>query len=98
MEAIAAGLLAALSTYADLAGPDHAALPAAGALGSLVASCDGARPPRTTSRWTANDGSARPHRARPAGSPETHKREALAARAATDLDAYLATRPELFSL
>ena len=29
---------------------------------------------------------------------KTQKREALAARAATDLDAYLATRPELFSL
>ena len=31
-------------------------------------------------------------------SSKTQKREALAARAATDLDAYLATRPELFSL
>ena len=96
MEAIASGLLAALNTYADLAGLGHVALPATGALGSLVAY---ATDPATKDYQPmhVNYGIVPPIEL-PGRVSKTHKREALAARAATDLDAYLATRPELFSL
>lgn len=96
VEAIASGLLAALNTYADLAGLDHVALPATGALGSLVAY---ATDPATKDYQPmhVNYGIVPPIEL-PGRVSKTHKREALAARAATDLDAYLATRPELFSL
>ena len=96
VEAIASGLLAALNTYADLAGLDHVALPATGALGSLVAY---ATDPATKDYQPmhVNYGIVPPIEL-PGRVSKTHKREALAARAATDLDAYLATRTELFSL
>lgn len=96
VEAIASGLLAALNTYADLAGVDHVALPATGALGSLVAY---ATDPATKDYQPmhVNYGIVPPIELAGRVS-KTQKREALAARAATDLDAYLATRPELFSL
>ena len=93
-EAIASGLLAALNTYADLTGAEPVSLPATGALGSLVAN---ATDPATAGYPPMHvdfglvpplaDGRRRGKRERYA---------AYAERAERDLEAYLATRPELF--
>lgn len=93
-EAIASGLLAALNTYADLSGAPRVELPVTGALGSLVAYATdhatedyqpmhvnfGVVPP-------LSDGVRRSKRDRYA---------AYSSRALGDLDAYLASRAELF--
>lgn len=96
VEAIASGLLAALNTYADLTGAAPVSLPVTGALGSLAAY---ATDPATKDYQPmhVNYGIVPPIEL--SGRVlKTQKREALAARAAADLDAYLASRPELFSL
>lgn len=94
VEAIASGLLAALNTYAELIGAPAVELPATGALGSLVAYATdpatkgyqpmhvnfGLVPPLT-------DGKRRSKRDRYA---------AYSSRALADLDAYLATRGDVF--
>lgn len=93
-EAIASGLLAALNTYADLTGAEPVSLPATGALGSLVAyatdpATEGYQP------MHVNFGLVPPL----ADGRRSGKRERYAAyaeRAERDLEAYLATRPELF--
>ncbi len=92
-EAIASGLLAALNTYADLAGLEPVSLPATGALGSLVAY---ATDPATQDYQPMHvnfgivppleDGRRRSKRDRYA---------AYAERAQTDLAAYLASRADL---
>ncbi len=96
VEAIASGLLAALNTYADLTGAAPVSLPVTGALGSLAAY---ATDPATKDYQPmhVNYGIVPPIELSGRVS-KTQKREALAARAAADLDAYLASRPELFSL
>lgn len=93
-EAIASGLLAALNTVADLAGADPVALPRTGALGSLVAyatdpATEGYQPMHANFGLVPplSDGRRRSKRDRYA---------AYADRALADLDAYLATRPDLF--
>lgn len=93
-EAIASGLLAALNTAADLAGADPVALPRTGALGSLVAyatdpATEGYQPMHANFGLVPplSDGRRRSKRDRYA---------AYAERALADLDAYLATRPDLF--
>lgn len=93
-EAIASGLLAALNTVADLAGADPVALPRTGALGSLVAyatdpATEGYQPMHANFGLVPplSDGRHRSKRDRYA---------AYAERALADLDAYLATRPDLF--
>lgn len=93
-EAIASGLLAALNTFADLAGADPVALPRTGALGSLVAyatdpATEGYQPMHANFGLVPplSDGRRRSKRDRYA---------AYAERALADLDAYLATRPDLF--
>lgn len=93
-EAIASGLLAALNTVADLAGADPVALPRTGALGSLVAyatdpATEGYQPMHANFGLVPPlfDGRRRSKRDRYA---------AYAERALADLDAYLATRPDLF--
>lgn len=93
-EAIASGLLAALNTVADLAGADPVALPRTGALGSLVAyatdpATEGYQPMHANFGLVPplSDGRRRSKRDRYA---------AYAKRALADLDAYLATRPDLF--
>ncbi len=93
-EAIASGLLAALNTVADLAGADPVALPRTGALGSLVAyatdpATEGYQPMHANFGLVPplSDGRRRSKRDRYA---------AYAERALADLDAYLATRPDLF--
>ena len=93
-EAIASGLLAALNTVADLAGADPVALPRTGALGSLVAyatdpATEGYQPMHANFGLVPplSDGRRRSKRDRYA---------AYAERALDDLDAYLATRPDLF--
>ncbi len=93
-EAIASGLLAALNTVADLAGADPVALPRTGALGSLVAY---ATDPATEcyQPMHANFGLVPPL----SDGRRRSKRDRYAAyaeRALADLDAYLATRPDLF--
>ena len=93
VEAIASGLLAALNTYADLTGAPRVELPVTGALGSLVAY---ATDPTTKDYQPmhVNYGIVPPiELAGRVG--KTQKREALAARAMSDLDAYLATRGDL---
>ena len=93
-EAIASGLLAALNTYADLTGTAAVALPVTGALGSLVAyatdpATEGYQP------MHVNFGLVPPL----ADGVKRGKREryhAYAERALADLDAYLATREDLF--
>lgn len=92
-EAIASGLLAALNTYADLAGLEPVSLPATGALGSLVAY---ATDPATQDYQPMHvnfgivppleDGRRRSKRDRYA---------AYAERAQADLAAYLASRADL---
>ena len=93
-EAIASGLLAALNTVADLAGADPVELPRTGALGSLVAyatdpATEGYQPMHANFGLVPplSDGRRRSKRDRYA---------AYAERALGDLDAYLATRPDLF--
>ncbi len=93
-EAIASGLLAALNTVADLSGADPVALPRTGALGSLVAyatdpATEGYQPMHANFGLVPplSDGRRRSKRDRYA---------AYAERALVDLDAYLATRPDLF--
>ena len=93
-EAIASGLLAALNTFADLAGANPVALPRTGALGSLVAyatdpATEGYQPMHANFGLVPplSDGRRRSKRDRYA---------AYAERALADLDAYLATRPDLF--
>lgn len=93
-EAIASGLLAALNTYADLTGAEPVSLPATGALGSLVAyatdpATEGYQPMHVNFGLVPPlaDGRRRGKRERYA---------AYAERAERDLEAYLATRPELF--
>ena len=93
-EAIASGLLAALNTYADLTGAEPVSLPATGALGSLVAyatdpATEGYQPMHVNFGLVPPlaDGRRRGKRERYA---------AYAKRAERDLEAYLATRPELF--
>lgn len=91
-EAIASGLLAALNTYADLAGLDRVCLPRTGALGSLVA--------------YATNPATQPYQPMhvnfglvpPLGGPRLKKRDryqAYAERATRDLRAYLAGRTDL---
>ena len=95
VEAIASGLLAALNTYADLCGTAPVNLPTTGALGSLVAY---ATDPSTKDYQPmhVNYGIVAPiELGRRCG--KTEKREALARRAGIDLDAYLATRHDLFA-
>ena len=92
-EAIASGLLAALNCYADLGDLERVSLPRSGALGSLVSY---ATDPKTSpyQPMHVNFGLVPP-----LGGGRMKKREryqAYADRARHDLDAYLATRPELF--
>lgn len=94
-EAIASGLFAAINTYADLTDRDALALPVTGAFGSLVAY---ASDPATENYQPMHvnfgvvpplgDGKRRSKRDRYAAYSE---------RALSDLDAYIAQRPELFS-
>lgn len=94
-EAIASGLFAAINTYADLTDRDALALPVTGAFGSLVAY---ATDPETENYQPMHvnfgvvpplgDGKRRSKRDRYAAYSE---------RALSDLDAYIAQRPELFS-
>lgn len=94
VEAIASGLLAALNTYASLCGVPEVRLPVTGALGSLVAY---ATDPTTKDYQPmhVNYGIVAPIEL-PRRCGKTEKRRALAERAGADLDAYLATRPDLF--
>ena len=92
VEAIASGLLAALNTYAELAGLDPVTLPRSGALGSLVAY---ATDPLTAGYQPmhVNFGIFPPL-------PEhvrnkAARRAALVERGARELDSYLSSRPEL---
>lgn len=95
VEAMASGLLAAANTYADLIGTDPVSLPVTGALGSLVAY---ATDPATENYQPMHvnfglvppldDGRRRSKRDRYA---------AYAERALADLDAYLASRGDLFN-
>ena len=93
VEAIASGLLAALNTYADLIGAPAARLPETGALGSLVSY---ATNPDTVDYQPmhVNFGLVPPLENSPRNKAE--KRALLAERARRDLDAYLATRRDLF--
>ncbi len=94
VEAIASGLFAALNTYADLEGLGRVELPRTCAFGSLVAY---ATDPETTGYQPMHvnfglvpkleDGARRSKRDRYA---------AYSARALTDLDAYISSRPDLF--
>ena len=93
-EAIASGLLAALNTYADLHGLAQVELPRTGALGSLVAY---ATNPATSpyQPMHVNFGIVPPLEG-----PRLKKRDRYARysqRALADLDAYLATRHDLFA-
>lgn len=92
VEAIASGLVAALNTYADLRGCERVYLPATGALGSLLAY---ASDPATVDYQPmhVNFGIFPPLADAPRKKAE--RRRALVERARTDLDAYLASRPEL---
>ena len=93
VEAIASGLLAALNTWADLAGAAPCELPATGALGSLVAyatdpSCVDYQPMHVNFGLVP-----------PLGGRRLRKRERYARyadRALDDLAAYVASRPDLF--
>lgn len=94
VEAIASGLLAALNTYAELIGAPAVELPATGALGSLVAyatdpATQGYQPMHVNFGLVPplTDGKRRSKRDRYA---------AYSSRALADLDAYLATRGDVF--
>ena len=94
VEAIASGLLAALNTYAELMGAPAVELPRTGALGSLVAY---ATNPETNpyQPMHVNFGIVPPL----ADGVRRSKRDryrAYADRALADMDAYLATRGDLF--
>ena len=93
VEAIASGLLAALNTAAELAGGEPVRLPATGALGSLVAY---ATDPSTSGYQPmhVNFGLVPPLSDPPRN--KAQRRAALADRARADLDAYVASRPDLF--
>lgn len=94
MEAVASGLLAALNTWADLAGTPAVSLPRTGALGSLVAY---ATDPETAGYQPmhVNFGLVPPlEDAKRRGKRERYA--AYADRALKDLDAYLQTRADLF--
>lgn len=94
MEAVASGLLAALNTWADLAGTPAVSLPRTGALGSLVAY---ATDPETAGYQPmhVNFGLVPPlEEAKRRGKRERYA--AYADRALKDLDAYLQTRADLF--
>ena len=94
MEAVATGLLAAVNTFADMNGLDRVSLPATGALGSLISY---ATNPQTVGYQPMHvnfgivppleDGKRRNKRDR---------YQAYADRALQDLDAYIATRSDLF--
>lgn len=93
-EAIASGLLAALNTYADVRGLPRASLPGTGAAGALFAyatdpATEGYQPMHVNFGIVPPlaDGRRRSKRDRYA---------AYAARGARDLEAYLASRPDLF--
>ncbi len=92
VEAIASGLLAALNTYAELTGAPPVSLPRTGALGALVAY---ATDPETKDYQPmhVNYGLVPPLDDPPRN--KERRRAALAERARADLDAYLATRPDL---
>ena len=94
VEAIASGLLAALNTYAELIGAPAVELPTTGALGSLVAyatdpATQGYQPMHVNFGLVPplTDGKRRSKRDRYA---------AYSSRALADLDAYLATRGDVF--
>lgn len=96
MEAVATGLLAALNTYAEAIDAPYVALPKTGALGSLVGyatdpSTQGYQPMHVNFGIVPplTDGKKRSKRDR---------YQAYAERALADLDAYLATRPDLFAV
>lgn len=94
MEAVASGLLAALNTWADLAGTPAVSLPRTGALGSLVAY---ATDPETVGYQPmhVNFGLVPPlEDAKRRGKRERYA--AYADRALKDLDSYLQTRADLF--
>ena len=94
MEAVASGLLAALNTWADLAGTPAVSLPRTGALGSLVAY---ATDPETVGYQPmhVNFGLVPPlEDAKRRGKRERYA--AYADRALKDLDAYLQARADLF--
>lgn len=94
VEAIASGLLAALNTYAELQGAPAVSLPLTGALGSLVAY---ATNPETNpyQPMHVNFGIVPPLEDGVRRSKRDRYR-AYAERALADLDAYLATRADLF--
>lgn len=94
VEAIASGLLAALNTYAELQGAPAVSLPVTGALGSLVAY---ATNPETSpyQPMHVNFGIVPPLEDGVRRSKRDRYR-AYADRALADLDAYLATRADLF--
>lgn len=94
VEAIASGLLAALNTYAELRGAPAVSLPLTGALGSLVAY---ATNPETNpyQPMHVNFGIVPPLEDGVRRSKRDRYR-AYADRALADLDAYLATRADLF--
>ena len=93
VEAMASGLLAAANTRADLLGVEPVRLPASGALGSLVAY---ATNPDTSpyQPMHVNFGLVPPLEGRRLRKGQRYA--AYAERARRDLDAYLASRPELF--
>lgn len=93
VEAIASGLLAALNTYADLAGIERVKLPRTTAFGALVAYATD----KNTSPYQpmhVNFGLVPPLEGRRMRKGERYA--AYAARAKADLQHYLAQRPDLF--
>ena len=93
VEAIASGLLAALNTYAEVAGTAPVALPDTTSLGSLVAY---ATDPSTSDYQPmhVNFGVFPPLPDPPRKKDE--RRERLAERARMDLEEYVSSRPDLF--
>lgn len=94
MEAVATGLLAALNTYADAIGAAGVELPRVGALGALVGyATDPATvaisPCMSTLAWCRHSRMVSSHSKR-------DRYQAYTDRALEALDAYLATRPDLF--
>lgn len=95
VEAIASGLLAALNTYADISGKQSVVLPATSAFGSLVAY---ATNPETSpyQPMHVNFGIIPP-----LDGPRLKKQEryaAYSARALKDLDAFIASREDIFNV
>lgn len=93
VEAIASGLLAALNTYADLAGLDEVRLPETGALGSLVSY---ATDPATSPYQPMHVNFGLFPALEEAPRNKAQRRAGLARRALEDLGAYVAARPDLF--